>query len=138
MESLLIHCRDHGLRITVALRALLKVLSESRLPQALHELEQHPDLVDACDRATIFRTLQRLEGVGLLRRLNFSGSAAKFSLNTGSAHKEYLICKSCGEVQVLEMSCPVHSIEKELAEKSGFREMTHELTFYGLCPACKS
>ncbi len=136
MEELLNHCRENGLRVTVGLRAILDALNAADLPQSLLDLEQNKELAKLCDRATIFRTLQRLEGIGLLRRLNFSHSGAKFSLNTGDGHKEYLLCKNCGDVQTLDISCPVHKLERELAESRGFSEMSHELTFYGLCPQC--
>lgn len=136
VEEAIKQCKENGLRVTVGLKSILKVLVESELPLSLVELEKNKTLKELCDRATIFRTLQRLEGIGLLRRLNFAKSGAKFSLNTGSKHKEYLICSECGEVQELAMSCPVHSLEKEIAEKTGFSSMSHELTFYGLCKSC--
>ena len=136
MEDLLQHCRDHGLRITVSLRAVLEAMQEAPLPQSLQDLESQEKLNEVCDRATIFRILQRLEKIGLLRRLNFTRSAARFALNAGEGHREYLICKSCGDVQALEMSCPVKKLEQELAQSSSFVELTHELTFYGLCKDC--
>lgn len=138
MESLLSHCRSAGLRITIGLKAILEALHGATVPQSLQDLENNAELAKLCDRATIFRTLQRLEGIGLLRRLNFSHSGAKFSLNTGEGHKEYLICKNCGDVRELAISCPVHKLESDLADKLGFTEMSHELTFYGLCPKCSS
>lgn len=104
---------------------------------SLQELEVNPKIAEICDRATVFRTLQRLEGIGLLRRLNFAHSGAKFSLNTGTGHREYLICRVCGEVKELKMSCPVHQLEEDLAKDSGYTAMTHELTFYGFCKKCQ-
>ena len=138
MEIILKHCRENGLRITTGLRAILETLQESPLPQSLQDLETDENLKKVCDRATIFRTLQRLEGIGLLRRLNFSHSGAKFSLNTGTQHKEYLICQECGDVQALNISCPVRELEGNLAEERGFTSLSHELTFYGVCPECNS
>ena len=137
MEKILAYCKEQGLRNTVGLRTILEVLQEAELPLSLQDLEGTKRIVEVCDRATIFRTLQRLEGVGLLRRLNFSHSGAKFSLSIGGEHKEYLICRECGEVRGLAMSCPVHQLEAQLSEDHGFMEMTHELTFYGLCKKCQ-
>jgi len=137
MDATLERCREQGLRVTVGLKTILETLTSAKLPQSLQDLETNPKLSAVCDRATIFRTLQRLEGIGLLRRLNFSHSGAKFTLNTGEGHKEYLICRNCGEVQELTMSCPVHRLEEDLATERGFSEMSHELTFYGLCGSCQ-
>ena len=137
MYQLIQHCRDNNLRITVGLQSILEVLESADLPLSLQELETHPKLENACDRATIFRTLQRLEGIGLLRRLNFSHSGAKFTLKTEEGHQEYLICRECGDVKALQMSCPVHKIQEDLTKQSGYSGMTHELTFYGLCKLCQ-
>lgn len=135
-EQLLDRCREAGLRITRGLQEILRALLTAELPQSLLDLEAHPDLKGTCDRTTIFRTLQRLESVGLLRRLNFARREAKFTLNTGRQHREYLICAQCGEVRALEMSCPVHELETRLSEETSYQNMTHELTFYGTCPTC--
>ena len=135
-DELLAVCRAEGLRVTTALRAVLETLGEAGLPQSLADLEAHPKLAKSCDRTTIFRTLQRLENIGLLRRLNFSERGAKFTLKTGKAHKEYLICESCGEVSVLDIACPVHKLEQDLMEQTGFKGLHHELEFYGTCPDC--
>ncbi len=136
MDKIITCCRERGLRITVGLKTILQALEEAKLPQSLHDLELDPNISEVCDRTTIFRILQRLENIGLLRRLNFAHSGAKFSLNTGSKHQEYLICRECGDVQALDMHCPVHAIEEQLAEQSGFAQLSHELTFYGLCSSC--
>ena len=135
-NDLLAECQSHGLRNTPALRALLGTLLAADLPQSLQDLEADSELAAQCDRTTIFRNLQRLENAGLLRRLNFAHRGAKFTLYQGSAHKEYLVCSECGEVQELDLHCPVGPLEKELAQQSGFSSLTHELTFYGKCPQC--
>lgn len=130
-------CRSKKLRITNALKAIVAVLEDQPLPVSLAELEIHPDLQKICDRTTIFRTLNRLESVGLLRRLNFSERGAKFTLKTGHSHNEYLICEACGVVEALDIACPVHRLEEELAEKTGFTKLHHELEFYGICGKCQ-
>jgi len=137
MTDTIEYCKENGLRITGNLRVILHALTEARLPLSLQELEQDTKVNAICDRATVYRTLQRLESIGLLRRLNFANSAAKFTLNTGDKHKEYLICRSCGKVEELDIACPVHSLERKISEEKGFSEMSHELTFYGLCSSCQ-
>lgn len=137
LEELLENCRASGLRKTQALTAVLSAMLDFELPFSMTDLEKSEPLQATCDRTTIFRTIQRLEGIGLLRRLSFSEEkAAKFSLRHGEKHQEYLICRTCGEVQILDMGCPVHSLQDKIADSSGFTAMSHELTFYGICPSC--
>jgi len=134
VEEIFAACRERGLRITKPLKVILTVLKEAPLPMSLAELELQ---IDSCDRTTIYRTLQRLEQVGVLRQLNFIKQGAKFTLKADSEHKDYLICEGCGKVEALEVDCPVKSLEKKLMEKTGFRGLSHELEFYGLCPKCE-
>ncbi len=137
MEDTLNLCRTKKLRVTTALKAIISVLTQQHLPVSLADLENHPDLIKICDRTTIFRTLHRLEDAGLLRRLNFSERGAKFTLKTGHSHNEYLICEGCGLVEALDIACPVHRLEEDLAKETGFAKLHHELEFYGLCKECQ-
>jgi len=137
-ENLLEKCRLKGLRKTKALEAVLKVMLKQEKPFSLVELEQDPVIKKTCDRTTIFRIFQRLTSIGLLRKLSFSDEkASRFSFNKDESHKEYLICQSCSDIQELDIGCPVNSIEKEIAETSGFAKMRHDLTFYGICKNCQ-
>jgi Fur family ferric uptake transcriptional regulator len=34
------------------------------------------------------------------------------------------------------MACPVEKLEREVGRRTGFREVYHELQFYGVCPQC--
>jgi len=138
VEKLLTACREAGLRKTQPLVSVLKEMVKFDLPFSMLELEKNGDLAKTCDRTTIFRIFQRLENIGLLRRLSFiDEKAAKFTLRHGDSHQEYLICKVCSDVKALKMGCPVHSIQKDIAQESGYQEMAHELTFYGVCPDCQ-
>lgn len=137
VECILQACKDAKLRITQGLRSIIEVLQEAELPLSLAELETQPTLAGHYDRATIFRTLGRLESIGLLRRLHFADRSAKFCL-TGKGHQEYLICSQCGQVRILKMHCPVQPLEDSVARDSGFTSLTHELTFYGVCGSCQT
>ena len=62
-------CRTAGLRRTKALEELVSTLLESQRPMTLSELASSKRLTDQCDKATVFRLLQRLTEHGLIRRL---------------------------------------------------------------------
>jgi Fur family ferric uptake transcriptional regulator len=124
------------MRITKSLRMIVEVLLEATEPQSLAGLESHSLLKGLCDPATIYRTLQRLESAGLLRKLRYSEQAAKFTFDTGKNHKEYLICTECGDVKTLSSVCPVKALEQKISDELGYGELHHELTFYGKCKHC--
>jgi hypothetical protein len=62
-------CRDLGLRRTKALEELLATLLEGDRPMTLAELATSKRLTDQCDKATVYRLLQRLCEHGIIRRL---------------------------------------------------------------------
>ncbi|GAA5482316.1 Fur family transcriptional regulator [Haloferula sargassicola] len=136
VQQLVDRCRGLGLRRTKALEQLLATLLETARPMTLAELADSPRLSDQCDKATVFRLLQRLESHGLVRRLGLHERAAYFTLLIPDRHHDYLICTRCGSIEAIKAPCPVHALEDEIRESTGFRDLYHELEFFGTCPAC--
>jgi Fe2+ or Zn2+ uptake regulation protein len=129
-------CRKAGLRRTKALEELLSTLIEGGRPMTLSELAASKRLTAQCDKATVFRLLQRLADHGIVRRLGLHERAAYFTLLVPGKHSDYLICTSCGSIDAIQAPCPVHHLEDEIREKTGFRNLYHELEFFGVCPKC--
>ncbi len=129
-------CRKAGLRRTKALEELLVTLTESPRPMTLNELATSARLSDQCDKATVFRLLQRLAEHGFVRRLGLHERAAYFTLILPNKHSDYLICTSCGSIEPIKAPCPVHQLEDEIRKNTGFRNLYHELEFFGICPKC--
>lgn len=129
-------CRDLGLRRTKALEELIATLVETNRPMTLAELATSKRLTDLCDKATVYRLLQRLTENGILRRLGLHERAAYFTLLQPGKHSDYLICTGCGKIEAVKAPCPVHDLEDEIREKSGYQGLYHELEFFGTCPKC--
>lgn len=129
-------CRKAGLRRTKALEELIITLLESGRPMTLAELASSERLSDQCDKATVFRLLQRLAEHGVVRRLGLHERAAYFTLLVPGRHSDYLICTKCGSIEAIQAPCPVHQLEEEIREKTGYRNLYHELEFFGTCPKC--
>jgi Fur family ferric uptake transcriptional regulator len=129
-------CRAAGLRRTRALEELIATLQESSRPMTLAELAGSSRLADQCDKATVFRLLQRLMDHAIVRRLGLHERAAYFTLLVPGKHSDYLICTVCGSIEAIQAPCPVHQLEDEIREKTGFRNLYHELEFFGICPDC--
>ena len=136
LDTLISRCRAEGLRRTQALENLLETLLESDRPMTLAELCDSTRLANQCDKATVFRLLQRLADKGILRRLGQHERAAYFALLLPGQHRDYLICTDCGSIEPIKAPCPVHELEKEIQFTTGYRNLYHELEFFGTCPAC--
>lgn len=129
-------CRDVGLRRTKALEELLETLHAAVRPMTLTELAASERLSNQCDKATVFRLLQRLTQHGMVRRLGLHERAAYFTLLVPDRHNDYLICTGCGSITAINAPCPVHELEEQIRRQTGYHNLYHELEFFGLCPAC--
>ncbi|MFT5904481.1 MAG: Fur family ferric uptake transcriptional regulator [Cryomorphaceae bacterium] len=137
-EEILSQCKESGLRRTKALEVLVETLLEKDLPMTLAELAEHSSLTELCDRATVFRLLQRLTDKGIIRRLGLHERAAYFTLLIPGRHQDFLICTTCGDIEPIKATCPVHELEKEIASSTGYANLYHELEFFGTCPQCSA
>lgn len=131
-------CKAAGLRRTKSLTALLETLIEHQAPTTLADLIESPRLVSLCDKVTVYRLLQRLSENGIVRRLGLHERSAYFTLLIPGTHQDYLICTECSRIEPINAPCPVHALEKEIAEKSGYQRLYHELEFFGICPDCSA
>ena len=100
------------------------------------ELTSCGHLMEKCDKATVFRLLQRLTEKGMVRRLGLHERAAYFTLLLPGVHRDYLVCTDCGSIKAIEAPCPVHQLEDEIRRETGFVDLYHELEFFGRCPKC--
>ncbi|BDS07117.1 transcriptional repressor [Oceaniferula spumae] len=136
LNPIIERCRAEGLRRTKALEELITTLLESDRPMTLAELAESERLTNQCDKATVFRLLQRLADKGIVRRLGLHERAAYFALLVPGQHRDYLICTSCGSIEPINAPCPVHELEKEIQFTTGYKNLYHELEFFGTCPKC--
>lgn len=136
LVSAIERCREGGLRRTKALEELLATLLDADRPMTLAELAGSPRLASQCDKATIYRLLHRLTDKGLVRRLGLHERAAYFAVVIPGEHQDYLICTECGSIAPVDAPCPVHDLEDEIRTTTGFKNLYHELEFFGTCPKC--
>lgn len=136
VEQTIERLRAAGMRRTRALEELVATLDESGRPMTLAELCGSSRLEGLCDKATVFRLLQKLADHGVVRRLGLHERAAYFVLLVPGKHSDYLICTRCGTIESIEAPCPVHRLEEEIRDKTGYRNLYHELEFFGECPQC--
>ncbi len=126
-----------GLRRTRQRLAILRALLRFARPATIDEI--HRSAPDAGDWATVFRCVKRFESSGLVRRAEFGDRHSRFEIAcTGAGpghHHHHLVCRLCGAVRQAG-ACEIRALESQVAKQFGFREVTHSLEFFGICPAC--
>ena len=88
--------------------------------------------------ATIYRTLQLFEKLGIVYKINFDDGVSRYELNfgTGDHHHHHLICENCGSVTEVKLDL-LESLEEEIEKEEGFTIQDHNVKFYGICKSCK-
>ncbi|HEX5149033.1 MAG TPA: Fur family transcriptional regulator [Candidatus Limnocylindrales bacterium] len=85
-------------------------------------------------RATIFRTLEVLEELGLVERLDLpSGDHAYVACQR--THHHHVVCSGCGRASEID-DAGLRVVVREIARRTGFRVDEHRLELFGQCPAC--
>ncbi|HET9185905.1 MAG TPA: Fur family transcriptional regulator [Solirubrobacterales bacterium] len=90
----------------------------------------------AVGRASIYRALEQLEQLGLLRRLEVARGVAGYErIESGGEHHHHAICRECG--RMIPFADP--TLERAIDQVSGrmsFDASEHEVTIRGLCSRC--
>ena len=91
-------------------------------------------LVPGVSHQAVYDSLHTLTGAGLLRRLQPSGSVARYDARTGDNH-HHVICRSCGAIA--DVDCAVgNAVCLTASSDSGFSIDEAEVMFWGTCPGC--
>jgi Fur family ferric uptake transcriptional regulator len=87
--------------------------------------------------ATVYRTLDIFETLGIINRLQFSEDKALYEFNPGY-HKHYhhhIICLGCGKISEFNEDL-LEDIEAAVVLNTGFSIVDHSLAIYGYCKTC--
>lgn len=85
-------------------------------------------------RATVFRTLEVLEALGAVERLDLPSGEHAYVV-CERAHHHHVICSRCGRTSEIADGSLQVAVD-EIARRTGYRVDTHRLELFGLCPAC--
>jgi len=85
-------------------------------------------------RATVFRTLEVLEELGAIERLDLPSGEHAY-VGCDPLHHHHVICSSCGRTSEID-DAGLRSVVRDVARQTGYRVDEHRLQLFGLCPAC--
>lgn len=124
-------CADKGLRITEQRRTIAKVLSDSEDHPDVEQLHARAAAIDpGISIATVYRTVRLFEDAGILDRHDFGDGRARYEA-APEAHHDHLIDVESGKV--VEFVDPeLEALQKQIAEKLGYRLVDHRMELYGV------
>ena len=124
-------CAEKGLRITEQRRVIARVLSEAEDHPDVEALHARASAVDSgISIATVYRTVRLFEEAGILDRHDFGDGRSRYEA-APEAHHDHLIDVETGKV--IEFVDPeLEALQKQIAEKLGFRLVDHRMELYGV------
>lgn len=133
--------RDHSYKLTpqrqTVLRAFWQNTDRHLSAEDVYQLvkDQDPDI----GLATVYRTLDIFAEIGILQKNDFGDGRGRYEFSPRGEHHHHhhLICMECGDVSEFDGDL-LESLEKVIAERSGFKVLDHDLKFYGYCQDCQN
>jgi Fur family ferric uptake transcriptional regulator len=126
--------REHGVQVTAQRLAVLRAVSDRPHSTADAIAEEVRTEIGAISRQGVYDALGILSEKGLIRRIQPSGSPARYEDRVGDNH-HHLICRVCGRME--DVDCAVGETPcLHAADDSGYLIDEAEVIFWGTCPDC--
>ena len=126
--------REKGLQVTAQRLAVLRAVSAQPHITADAVAGAVRTEIGAISLQSVYDSLALLVAEGVLRRIQPSGSPARFEDRIGDNH-HHLICRTCG--RVVDVDCAVGAAPCLTPHSGGGYEIDEaEVAFWGRCPTC--
>jgi Fur family transcriptional regulator, ferric uptake regulator len=124
---------EAGFRSGSARRQVIELLDGQHCALTALEIDRRLPKVG---RATVYRTLEQLEQLDLVHRVDVGGETVAFERNDPSEHHHHMVCGRCGRLVPFEdpsLEQAIHAV----AERAEFEIVAHDVLLRGLCPRCQ-
>ncbi|GAB6183296.1 Fur family transcriptional regulator [Thermodesulfovibrio hydrogeniphilus] len=137
--------KECGFKWTQARQAIIDILSSKGGHLSAEEIFlEVKKTLPGIGLATVYRTLELLKEIGIVREFDFKDGRARYEFIVGKENVEHyhLICRICGKVIDYEIDKskekdPLLELKKTLSEKFNFYIERSDIQFFGLCENCK-
>jgi Fur family ferric uptake transcriptional regulator len=127
--------RERGIQVTAQRLAVMRAVAARPHATADAVAEAVRGEIGAISLQSVYDALGLLVAEGLLRRIQPSGSPARFEDRVGDNH-HHLICRVCG--RVVDIDCAIGSAPcLEALDSKGYDIDEAEVAYWGRCPQCR-
>lgn len=135
LDAAIAAVRARGLRLSSARRLVLEALFAAEGPISAEQIADGLDgRLTRSDLASVYRNLERLEELGLVRHVHLGHRAGLYALSE-AGDREYLTCERCGAHRAVEPAV-LDAAREALATATGWSARFTHFPIVGLCPAC--
>jgi Fur family ferric uptake transcriptional regulator len=135
VEDALDVLRSEGLRVSAARRLLVEALFAAGGPVTAEQIAAGAGgRVPEADVASVYRNLELLERVGLVRHSHLGHGPAVYAL-AGRLAPAYLVCERCGARRALTER-ELEPLRRSIRSRFGYRARFRHFPITGLCETC--
>lgn len=139
-EDLKAKLKEKGYKLTTQRKAIIDVFLKDQnnhlSPEEIYDVvrNDYPDI----GLATVYRTLQLLEQLNIIYKVNFDDGCSRYELNLDSEDHQHhhLICIGCGKVKEVKIDL-LDSLEAQIEKEGEFKVVDHNVKFFGYCKDCE-
>ncbi|MFB9238941.1 Fur family transcriptional regulator [Plantactinospora siamensis] len=126
--------RSRGLRLTAQRQLVLRAVHDlgHATPEQVHAAVR--EVASGVNITTIYRTLELLERLGLVRHTHLSHGSPTYHAADDDQHV-HLVCRSCGRVGDMDPEL-LRPLADRLCAERGFRVDIGHVALFGVCGEC--
>jgi Fur family ferric uptake transcriptional regulator len=137
LRSVRDEARRRGVRWTTQRQVIVETFLGAGGHLTVEDLHRRVRDIDrTVSAATVYRTVNMLEKIGMAHRRDFGSGSASFESALNREHHDHLVCTICGRIQEFHQG-RIELLQEEVARSYGFRLSHHRLELYGVCSACQ-
>ena len=126
---------ENGYRLTDARRAVIDVVANTdRVLKPIEVYEIAKDIYPRLGLVTVYRTLEKLEELGLILRVHQPVDCQAF-VPAWEGHKHLLLCTQCGRFEYFEGE-NLELFFRGIGQETGYTIQDHWMQLFGICTAC--
>ena len=128
--------RARGFRMTSQRMAILHVLHHEGIHLSPAEVyKKARKEVPGLTEPTVYRTLEFLADIALVRPSYTATGHLTYEIAGNDHH--HMVCRNCGAEIEVEHTL-LESLYRILETTSGYRSIDSHVTFFGVCPKCRT
>ena len=131
LEDVLRLMRDAGHRVSAPARGVLQALFDAEGPISAQAIVERGGAVEV---ASVYRNLERLEALGIVRHVHLGHSPGLYML-VGGGEREFLTCERCGRVESVEPA-ELDAVRDLVRDRFGYEARFGHFPIVGRCSDC--
>jgi Fur family ferric uptake transcriptional regulator len=124
---------EAGFRSGAARRQVIELLEREDCALTALEIDRR---LPSVGRASVYRTLEQLEQLHLVHRVDVGSEGVAFERNDPGGHHHHMVCERCGKLIPFSDPALERAIEG-IGKQAEFEVTAHDVLLRGRCPDCR-